>query len=73
MPIFLVSADEQPGTLPRVHSAGGYKQCSHKGLHRAWQGAGQSRAICPGCNRVCILPDGFKPGQEFLTVARPQD
>ncbi len=69
--IYLVSADLQSGALLRVHPAGGYKQCAKKGLHRAW--VGPYGAVCPGCDRVCMLPDGFTHGKEFLVVARPKD
>ncbi len=72
MPIYLISAEVQPGTVRRVHPAGGYKPCRNVGLHRAWT-SGAGRAVCPGCERTCVLPDGFAHGQEFITVARPKE
>ncbi len=72
MPIYLVSAEEQPGTVRRIHPAGSYKQCRVLGLHRAWQ-SGAGRMVCPGCERTCVLPDGMAHGQEFITVRRPAE
>lgn len=71
MPTYLISAEEQPGQTRRVHPAGSYRQCGRKGLHRALEYDGVM--ACPGCKRICRLPDGFKRGDEFITVVRPQE
>jgi hypothetical protein len=70
--IYLISAEDQPGATRRVHPAGGYKPCRKQGLHRAFQSP-DGMAVCPGCDRTCVLPDGFKRGDAFLTVPRPKE
>ena len=68
--IHLISAEHQPGETRRVHPAGGYKPCRNLGLHRGREFSGH--VVCPGCERICRLPDGFINGQEFITVGRPE-
>ena len=67
--IYLVEALEQ-GSVAYLHPAAGFKQCSNKGLQRAFKGS--DGVVCPGCNRMCNLPTGFAHGQPFMVVKRPE-
>jgi hypothetical protein len=69
--IKLVKLFRQPGTQVWLHPDWGYKPCANRGLHRAFL-TPSGEVVCPGCNRTCLLPEGFEHGQEFIAVATPE-
>lgn len=53
--------------IPALAVPAGVDFCPFPGGHRARQFAGGA-VVCPGCNRMCRLPESVTHDDEFITV-----